>query len=73
MLAGLETALPHEVLAGRYGDVQNYLAEFTISLDATIKAGFLLQDDRPALLEAHTAKAHEAFSALTVTDVGATT
>jgi hypothetical protein len=73
MLAGLETALPSEVIAGRYGDVQTYLAEFAISLDATIIAGFLLQDDRPALLAAQTTKAHSAFSALTVTDGGATT
>ncbi|MGA7051949.1 MAG: alpha/beta hydrolase domain-containing protein [Mycobacterium sp.] len=61
MLAGRETALPYEVLASRYGDVQTYLAEFTISLDATIQAGFLLEDDRSALLETQTAKAHAAF------------
>ena len=73
MLAGRETALPYEVLAGRYGDVQTYLAEFTISLDATIKAGFLLEDDRPALLEAQTAKAHAAFSAVSLTRQAATT
>jgi hypothetical protein len=73
MLAGLETALPYEVIAGRYGDVQTYLAEFTISLDATIKAGFLLQDDRPALLEAQTTKAHSAFAAMTGTNTEATT
>ena len=62
MLAGRETPLPYEVLAGRYGDVQTYLAEFTISLDATIQAGFLLEDDRAAILEAQTAKAHAAFA-----------
>jgi hypothetical protein len=63
-LAGRETTLPYEVLAGRYGDVRRYLAEFTISLDETIRAGFLLDDDRAAILEAQTAKAHEAFAAI---------
>jgi hypothetical protein len=63
-LAGREALLPYEVLADRYGDVQTYLAEFTISLDATIEAGFLLEDDRAALLEAQTAKARAAFGAI---------
>jgi hypothetical protein len=63
-LAGREALLPYEVLAGRYGDVQTYLAEFTISLDATIQAGFLLEDDRAAILEAQTAKAEAAFAAI---------
>jgi Alpha/beta hydrolase domain len=62
MLAGRETPLPYEVLAGRYGDVQTYLAEFTISLDATIQAGYLLEDDRNEILQAQTAKAHAAFA-----------
>ena len=61
-LAGRETLLPYEVLAGRYGDLGTYLAEFTISLDETIRAGFLLEGDRAALLEAQTTKAHAAFS-----------
>ncbi|MBV8788524.1 MAG: hypothetical protein JOZ00_17780 [Mycobacterium sp.] len=61
-LAGREVALPYEVLSGRYGGVETYLAEFTISLDAAIDAGFLLADDRAALLEAQTAKAHAAFA-----------
>lgn len=61
-LAGREMPFPHEVLTGRYGDVQGYLAEFTVSLDATIRAGFLLEEDRAELLEAHTAMAHEAFA-----------
>jgi hypothetical protein len=64
MLAGRETPLPYEVLAGRYGDVQTYLAEFTISLDATIQAGFLLADDRDEILAAQSAKAHAAFAAI---------
>jgi hypothetical protein len=62
MLAGRETPLPYEVLAGRYGDVQTYLAEFTISLDATIQAGYLLEEDRAAILPAQIAKAHAAFA-----------
>ena len=61
-LAGREVALPYEVLANRYGDLQTYLAEFTISLDKIIQAGFLLEDDRAAILEAQTAKAHAAFA-----------
>jgi hypothetical protein len=73
MLAGRETTLPYEVLASRYGDVQTYLAEFTISLDSTIQAGFLLEDDRAALLEVQTAKAHAAFSPVLLPDGAATT
>ena len=65
-LAGQEAPLPPELLADRYGDVRTYLAEFTASLDATIQAGFLLADDRAALLEAQTAKAHAAFAVMDV-------
>jgi hypothetical protein len=61
-LAGREAPLPCEVLANRYGDLQTYLAEFTISLDEIIQAGFLLDDDRAAILEAQTAKAQAAFA-----------
>jgi hypothetical protein len=63
-LAGRETPLPPDVLADRYGDAQTYLAEFTASLDATIRAGFLLEQDRAELLEAQAAKAHAAFAAM---------
>ena len=38
-LAGREAPLPYEVLANRYGDLQTYLAEFTISLDEIIRGG----------------------------------
>lgn len=62
-LVGREVPLPHEVLSGRYGDAQTYLAEFTISLDETVAAGFLLADDRDAILEAQTTRAHAAFAA----------
>ncbi|MCA2320063.1 hypothetical protein JF732_08590 [Mycobacterium intracellulare] len=61
-LAGREVPLPYEVLAERYGDLQTYLAEFTISLDATIRAGYLLKEDRAELLKDQTAKAHAAFA-----------
>jgi hypothetical protein len=67
-LAGREVPLPYEVLANRYGDLQTYLAEFTISLDEIIQAGFLLEDDRAAILEAQTAKAQAAFADASVTE-----
>jgi hypothetical protein len=56
--------LPYQVLAERYGDVRTYLAEFTIGLDETIRAGFLLKQDRAALLKDQAAKAHAAFTRL---------
>ena len=37
-------------LAARYGDEAGYLAAFTVALDATIDAGFVLADDRDAIL-----------------------
>ena len=40
------------VLATRYGDKAGFLAAFTDSLDAAISAGFLLADDRDAILVA---------------------
>jgi hypothetical protein len=61
-LAGREELLAYQVLVDRYGDMETYLAEFTRSLDATIDAGFLLDEDRAALLEAQTAKAATAFA-----------
>jgi hypothetical protein len=61
-LAGREAPLPYEVLADRYGDLETYLVEFTISLDEIIQAGFLLEDDRAAILRAQTAKAKAAFA-----------
>ncbi|GAB1813579.1 alpha/beta hydrolase domain-containing protein [Mycobacterium sp. MUNTM1] len=64
-LAGHEAPLRREVLAERYGDVRTYLAEFTTSLDDTIRAGFLLEDDRAAILKDQTTKAHAAFARLT--------
>jgi hypothetical protein len=62
-LAGREELLPYQVLVERHGDMQSHLAEFTSSLGAAIKAGFLLDVDRATLLEAQTAKAQAAFAA----------
>ena len=61
-LAGREAPLSYEVLGNRYGDLRTYVAEFTISLDEIIQAGFLLEDDRAAILEAQIAKAQSAFA-----------
>lgn len=61
-LAGREVPLTHAVLAERYGDLQTYLTEFTISLDATIRAGYLVKEDRAELLKHQTAKARAAFA-----------
>lgn len=63
-LAGREIVLPHQELVNRHRTVQAYLAEFSASLDATISAGFLLELDRAAILQAETAKAHAAFSSV---------
>lgn len=61
-LAGRETPLSYQVLADRYGDPQSYLAEFTGSLDEIITAGFLLEADRDAILQAQAVKAKAAFA-----------
>jgi hypothetical protein len=49
-LVGQTVPLPDDELVRRYGDHQGYLAAFTESLDATIAAGFVLPEDREALL-----------------------
>lgn len=49
-LVGQTAPLPEEELVRRYGDRAGYLAAFTESLDATIAAGFVLPEDREALL-----------------------
>ncbi|WP_231995122.1 alpha/beta hydrolase domain-containing protein [Mycobacterium sp. 852002-10029_SCH5224772] len=61
-LAGREFPLPHNVLTERYGDMQTYLAEFTISLDAAIRDRYLVKEDRAELLKDQTAKARAAFA-----------
>jgi hypothetical protein len=71
-LVGREVPLAREVLVGSYGDVASYLAGFTASLDAAIRAGFLLADDRATILDAQTAKAQNAFAAVP-SDSAATT
>jgi hypothetical protein len=50
-LVGQTVPLPDDELVRRYGDLQGYLAAFTESLDATIRAGFVLPQDRAALLD----------------------
>jgi hypothetical protein len=50
-LVGQTVPLPDDELVRRYGDHQGYLAAFTESLDATIRAGFVLPQDRAALLD----------------------
>ena len=62
-LKGVETLLSADALTKAYGDVQHYMREFTKSLDATIKAGFLLELDRQAILDAQEARANDAFGA----------
>jgi hypothetical protein len=59
--SGIETPLTPEVLTGLYDDADDYLEQFTKSLDATIAAGYLLRSDRAELLEAARAKAATAF------------
>ena len=61
--SGIEQPLAADVLADRYEDVDTYLAQFTKSLDATIKAGHLLKSDRAAIVAAATAKAESLLPA----------
>lgn len=49
-MIGLTIPFDEATLAARYGDEAGYLARFTEALDATIAAGFLLEDDRAAIL-----------------------
>ena len=49
-LVGQTVPLPDDELLRRYGDHAGYLAAFTESLDATIALGFVLPEDREALL-----------------------
>ena len=61
MSVGNETPLPKSDLVARYGDATKYMAEFTESLDETIDAGYLLELDRQAILDAQTQKAKAQF------------
>jgi Alpha/beta hydrolase domain len=49
-LVGQTVPLPADELVRRYGDRAGYLAAFTESLDTAIAAGFVLPEDRAALL-----------------------
>ena len=49
-LFGVTRDLAPEVLKARYESVERYLAEYAASTDAAIAAGFVLAEDRPALL-----------------------
>ena len=55
ILSGNETSLGGDVLTSLYGDEDGYWDVFTASLDKTIKAGFLLELDRKALLDTQAA------------------
>jgi hypothetical protein len=61
--SGIERPLGADVLASLYGDADEYMAQFTKSLDATIKAGFLLKADRAQILDAATEKAESLLPA----------
>jgi hypothetical protein len=58
-LGGNETPLPADVLADKYDSVDSYLREFTASLDAVIETGFLLEQQRDAIIADATALAME--------------
>jgi hypothetical protein len=58
---GVETPLSLGVLEELYGDAAGYMKAFTKSLDATIKAGFLLELDRQAILDAQEIRANDGF------------
>lgn len=60
-LRGVETPLGADVIAERYGDAARYMKEFTKSLDRTIEAGFLLEIDRDAILDAQSVRASAVF------------
>ena len=62
MLTGDERPLPRHMLVQRYGSVDEYMRQFTASLGATIRAGFLLESDRESILATRETQAHEAFS-----------
>jgi len=63
-LVGRETPLAAAYLVARYGDVRTYLSQFVESLDETIRAGFLRDDDRAAIIADAEMRAQSAFSAV---------
>jgi hypothetical protein len=60
---GNETPLPAASLLQLYGNAQGYMTEFTHALDSAIKKGYLLQQNRQAILDAQQGKANAAFGA----------
>ena len=62
LLVGNETPLPQPELIRRYGDAAAYIHQFARSLDDTIEAGFLLEQDRAELLAARAERASGVFS-----------
>ena len=58
---GKETQLSADLLRRRYGGVDEYMKAFTTKLNATVSAGFLLESDRQAILDAQRTEAKRAF------------
>jgi hypothetical protein len=56
---GNETPLTPDVLADRYDDADSYMKQFTKRLDATIKAGYLLELDRASILASTRTRAEQ--------------
>ena len=52
MLSGQTTPLPADALAARYDGADDYLDRYQAAADAAIEAGFVLDADREALLDA---------------------
>jgi hypothetical protein len=50
ILMGSTTPIPDEVLSDRYGGRAGYLRAYRDAADDAIDAGFVLEDDRDALL-----------------------
>jgi hypothetical protein len=51
LLFGSTTPIPPDVLAARYPSADAYLEAYTAATDAAIEAGFVLEDDREAILD----------------------
>jgi hypothetical protein len=60
-LRGRAVPLDAATLSARYDSPEDYLDQFTASLDETIAAGFLRQEDRQAILDEADAAAHRAL------------
>jgi hypothetical protein len=62
-LAGVETPLDAATLRTRYPTVDNYMTQFTTSLDQAIKQRALLDADRATILQEARTKAEQALAA----------